>query len=201
MIPALMTFVQGQAVTSADNLNTLVQQCNTFADLRSFTGLTNMLVFCKGGSAINDGLGGSFYWNATAVGTDNNSTFIVPTGSLIGAWILVPTQGSGGGGIPITTADNLTAFAGGGQGSATQVTTNWARFTTAANPLSSANMRSALVRDYFVVLNDTVNTIQLFSNDVINGFAGSVGVTLPAASIMLGYCLTNGAWRGGLLWM
>jgi hypothetical protein len=98
MIPALMTYVQGQAVTSADNLNSLVQQCNTFADLRSFTGFTNMVILSKGGNAINDGLGGSFYWNSTAVGTDDNANFIVPTGSLSGAWIRIVVPGGGGAG-------------------------------------------------------------------------------------------------------
>jgi hypothetical protein len=98
MNPALITYIQGQAVASADNLNTLVQQCNTFSDLRSFTGFTNMVVLSKGGNAINDGLGGSFYWNSTAVGPDDNANFIVPTGALSGAWIRIVVPGSGGGG-------------------------------------------------------------------------------------------------------
>jgi hypothetical protein len=233
MIPALMTYVQGQAVTSADNLNSLVQQCNTFADLRSFTGFTNMVVFCKGGNAINDGLGGSFYWNSTAVGTDNNSTFIVPTGSVAGAWILVPVgamtlaglndvsisspatgqvltynfatgkwYNANPGSSSVTTADNLTAHAGGGRGSATVISTNWARLTTVATTGDSSVMRPAISPDFSVIIQDGSNSMQLFANgsDTILSAAGSVGIQVNAGvngSVTLLYCLTNGAWQGG----
>jgi len=40
-----------------------------------------LIVEVEGGLAIGDGLGGPFYWNATATGTDNGTTIINPTGN------------------------------------------------------------------------------------------------------------------------
>lgn len=88
--PALNACIQGSGQVSADNLNTYVQSCDTFANLRAFVGLPGIQVECRGGISIADGLQGTFYWSASNPGPDNGATVIVPTGSLIGAWVKLP---------------------------------------------------------------------------------------------------------------
>jgi hypothetical protein len=78
---------QGIGVVPADLLNTFVQICVNYAQMRTFPGLTNMVILALGTYAPNDGGQGHFYWNATSVAADNNSTIIVPTGVTQGAWI------------------------------------------------------------------------------------------------------------------
>jgi hypothetical protein len=84
--PALAVQIQGQGTVSADNLNTYESTCNIFSDLRAFIGTVGMQVFVRGGAAVNDGLGGEFYWNASGTGPDDNLNNIVPTGAALGCW-------------------------------------------------------------------------------------------------------------------
>jgi hypothetical protein len=78
---------QGLGVVPADLLNTFVQICANYAQMRTFPGLSNMGVIALGQYIANDGGQGTFYWNPTSVAPDNNSTVIVPTGVTQGAWI------------------------------------------------------------------------------------------------------------------
>jgi len=86
--PALTQFQQGITILSADALNTMVQACDTFAELRGFVGTAGMQVYARGQAAPGDGFQGMFYWNANLVGTDNNYSTIVPSGSVQGCWVL-----------------------------------------------------------------------------------------------------------------
>lgn len=98
--PQLTISQQGTGIVSADLLNTYEQTCDTFADLRNFTGVSGMQVYARGGAAIADGLQGVFYWNASVSNpVDNNATIIVPNGSVQGAWLIDP--------LPSPTATNL----------------------------------------------------------------------------------------------
>jgi hypothetical protein len=85
--PQLKVQIQGQGVVSADNLNSYLSSCNTFADLRAFIGVPGIEVFSRGRSAINDGFGGLFYWDASGLGPDDNATLIVPSGTTVGCWV------------------------------------------------------------------------------------------------------------------
>jgi hypothetical protein len=89
--PLPAVFVQGLAVVSSDNLNTFVQTVTNFAQLRTFTGLTSMLAIVQGGASPGDGLGGTFWYSAASVATDNGATVIVPTGAVSGAWLKLAT--------------------------------------------------------------------------------------------------------------
>ena len=84
-LPAVQ--VQGQGAVNADNLNTYVQTVANYAQLRSFVGLNNMAVFVLGAISSDDGGQGLFYYNSTSTSADNNSSIIVPTGNIQGAWI------------------------------------------------------------------------------------------------------------------
>jgi hypothetical protein len=87
MNPSPTVFVQGRGAVGADLLNTFVQTVTNFAMLRTFTGLTSMLVEAQGGVTPGDGLGGVFWYSAASVATDNGATVIVPTGAIQGAWL------------------------------------------------------------------------------------------------------------------
>lgn len=86
--PANQVAVQGQGSVSGDNLNTFLQYDRTFSDLRAFTGTDQMTVMCLGGTAINDGNQGLFYWNSS-VTTDDGVNNILPSGSTSGGWTRV----------------------------------------------------------------------------------------------------------------
>jgi hypothetical protein len=77
----------GVGTIGADAYNTFVQVVSSYAQLRTFTGLANMVVCALGTNTPNDGGQGHFYYNATSTATDNNSTVIVPYGSVAGAWL------------------------------------------------------------------------------------------------------------------
>lgn len=90
-VPSLTAQVQGQGTLSADQINTFLQGCVTLSQLRAFIGLPTMQVMVTGINTAGDGGGGAFYWNATATGTDDNYSFIVPQPNVPGAWLRVPT--------------------------------------------------------------------------------------------------------------
>jgi hypothetical protein len=82
---------QGQGAVSADQLNTFVQTVVNYAQLRTFTGLTNMVVQVQGATAPSDGGQGVYWYNAASTAADNNSTVIVPSGNVgQGAWLQIP---------------------------------------------------------------------------------------------------------------
>ena len=85
--PFPIVSINGMAVVPADLLNTYVQTVVNFAQLRTFTGLSGMLVEVQGGAAPGDGLGGTFYYSAASTAADNGSTVIVPLGAIQGAWV------------------------------------------------------------------------------------------------------------------
>ena len=85
--PANQTFVQGQGAVSADALNTFAQTVVNLAQLRAFTGLSNMVCIVQGSVAPNDGGQGTYYYNSTSTAADNGTTVIVPSGNVQGAWI------------------------------------------------------------------------------------------------------------------
>ena len=82
--------VQGQAVVTADNLNTFVQGCLNVGAARSVTGVTGQLIYLQGYSTLGDGGQGVFVYSASSVATDDGGvTTITPTGSGLGAWLRV----------------------------------------------------------------------------------------------------------------
>lgn len=89
--PLPAVYQPGIGAVSADNLNTFIQGVLNFAQLRTFTGLSNMAVNVLGGVSANDGNQGLFYYSDTSTATDNGSTVIVPNGALVGAWLRLQT--------------------------------------------------------------------------------------------------------------
>ena len=83
-VPSLYA-TAGPAVT-ADQLNSFVQTATTAGVLRTLSGNTGMSVLLMGMNAVNDGLGGFFFWNAASVASDDSLDTIRPTGTAVGAW-------------------------------------------------------------------------------------------------------------------
>ncbi len=85
--PVLTTYQNGKNEVSGDQLNTFLQFCVNVAQLRAFTGLSNMTVYMQGFSSALDGGQGLFYWNSSSATPDDNGvTTVVPNGSSSGAW-------------------------------------------------------------------------------------------------------------------
>lgn len=90
-LPVLQSWQNGIGSVGADNFNTFLQACLNFAQLRTFPGLQNMIVYVLGQNAPDDGLQGPFYYNQLATGVDDNTNIIQPFGVTVGRWLRVPT--------------------------------------------------------------------------------------------------------------
>ena len=86
--------------TGVDLVANAVKSYATFATLRAFgapspiyTGQT-LIAYMQGGSSVQDGLGGAFYWSATSSAADDGVNTIKPTGVIgNGRWLRI---GQGG---------------------------------------------------------------------------------------------------------
>lgn len=119
--PALVNYANGTSQVSSDNLNTFMQTCTNVSQLRNFAGNnTAISVYIRGTVVPNDGGQGTFYWNALAMGTDDNGvTTVVPNGVTIGCWTRLIVTQSIIGLLPVTfygakgdgSTDDTAAFA------------------------------------------------------------------------------------------
>jgi hypothetical protein len=93
-LPQLSIFANGMGVVSDTTLNSYLQGCFNFNQLRTFTGLDTMTVSVLGQSVPADGFQGLFYWSSTATGADDNEDTIAPYGAIQGRWLRVPVPGT-----------------------------------------------------------------------------------------------------------
>jgi len=85
--PALTQYQNNVGQVSGDQFNTFGQWCVNAAQLRTLTGLSNMMVYMQGFSSALDGGQGQFYWNSASTAADDGGiTTVVPNGSSSGAW-------------------------------------------------------------------------------------------------------------------
>ena len=83
----LSNYQNGAGNVSGPQLNTFVQNAQSVTQLRSFVGTTPIVVYLEGYVTPADGGQGSFYWNATGTGPDDNGvTNIVPPAAGTGCW-------------------------------------------------------------------------------------------------------------------
>jgi hypothetical protein len=97
--------------------------------------------------------------------------------------------------------NNITAHAGGGQASATQLTAMENNVTTVATAADSVKLPASVAGMCITVVNSGTNALQLFGSgsDTINGVASGTGVSLPAGKTGLYSCPAAGKWFGGYL--
>lgn len=117
-----------------------------------------------------------------------------------GKWF---TEGLGNGfttnGAYVTSsfADNVTAYASGGQTSATALVGMQNRVTTAANQGASVKLPTSQAGMQITVDNRSANAIQVFGSgtDTINGITSSTGISQAVGQIATYYCFTSGNWE------
>jgi len=172
--PALTVFTLGGAAVSADMLNTFGQTCNTFSDLRSFPANQGMQVYTLGGDSVADGKQGTFYWNQSATGTDDDINTITPYGytNVAGRWLRSVPYATGvtypGAGIVVST--------GSGWG---------VSFTAPTSALVGINDTQTLTNK--TLTSPTINTPTInngtISNTTVNGYGvGYINIPQNAQS-------------------
>ena len=92
--------------------------------------------------------------------------------------------------------DALTAFAGGGQASATQITAMNARVTTVVTIGDSAKLPFALPGLYITVINAAANSMNVFpsTGDGINALAANAAYAVAGGKVVSFICTVKGTW-------
>lgn len=145
---------------------------------------------------------GSFTNGTISGATSTNGTFNTPTiatptitgGTLTNSTLATPTFT----GIPIDSATNaITAFAGGGQASATALTSMINRVTTVATAGDSVKLPAAAPGLDVIVINSGANPMQVYGagTDTINGVATATGVSQMQNSVCIYACTVAGLWQ------
>lgn len=95
-----------------------------------------------------------------------------------------------------SSTDNITAYASGGQTSATPLVSEMNRVTTAASAGASVLLPVSAAGLTIIIENAGANPIQVFGNgtDTINGVAYATGVSQMPQSVAIYTCYTAGAW-------
>ena len=95
-----------------------------------------------------------------------------------------------------TTADNLTAKAGGGAVGATVINAQTARFTTVATSGDSVMLPSSVAGAELLIINHGTNPMQVFGSgtDTIDDVAFGTGVSQMQRSAVVYSCNSAGAW-------
>lgn len=95
-----------------------------------------------------------------------------------------------------SASDNLTAHAGGGQASATLLSSELNRVTTVATAGDSVALPPSAPGLTVIVENAGVNPMQVYGSgtDTINGVASATGVAQMQSSVAIYTCYTAGAW-------
>jgi hypothetical protein len=144
--------------------------------------------------------------DTAAAGTSNTALIKGVSG---GTAVLSSTGTNGtpttiiGGILGVTPTAGITAHAGGGQASATALTTGInfvGTIVTAADSVKLATTATPGIVQ--IVANGSAsNAMQVFGlgTDTINGIATGTGVSVPAGKTGIFFCYTAGAWVGGTL--
>lgn len=95
-----------------------------------------------------------------------------------------------------SATDNVTAHAGGGQASATALTTELNRITTVANSGDSVKLPPSSAGLTIIVINHGANPAQVYGagSDTIDDVAAATGVSQMQGSVTIYSCTTAGAW-------
>jgi hypothetical protein len=98
-----------------------------------------------------------------------------------------------------TSTDAITAHSGGGKASATPLTKQFHRVTTAAAtaaPFDSVLLPAAVVGMFVILVNSAANPIQVFGagTNTINDVATGTGITVQARSVDMFVCPVTGKW-------
>ncbi len=103
--------------------------------------------------------------------------------------------------VASSTTTGITANPGGGQASATGLTTGYNNVSTVATVADSVRLPPSAVGVDVTITNSSSNALQAFGHftDTINGTATGVGVSIPAGKTATYWCPVAGTWFGGYL--
>lgn len=149
--------------------------------------LNSMNIYPVTGEAI-DALGANNPYPLTP--TSRNVTFVCVTA---GTWI----SKAGGGGVKTATS-GITAFAGGGQASATLLASDINRVTTVASANDSVKLPVSVAGAEVIVINDGVENLAIYGNgsDTISNLPSSTYFTLSARTKVARFiCAVAGNWK------
>jgi hypothetical protein len=155
------------------------------------TGANPMQVFGTGSDTIN-GVAA-----ATGVSQMQNSVVFYAS-TLAGKWFTEGLATGFSGSLQTSSAVNaLTAFAGGGQGSATPLTAMLNRVTTVATLGDSVKLPASAVGLVLVVSNAGANAMDVFpaTGDAINALAANTAIRINAGTTVTFYCSVAGTWH------
>lgn len=102
--------------------------------------------------------------------------------------------------VLLSSADGLTARAGGGQALGTAINANITRFTTVATIADSATLPPSVPGMQLLVINGAANSMNVFPNpggtttEKINGGGANAAYALPGNNQATFVCLTAGQW-------
>jgi len=153
------------------------------------SGANAMQVFGAGTDTIND--------VATATGVSQPANSIeCYTCSVAGKWYCDIGVGFSGSLFTESSSDTITAFAGGGQASATAIATQTARITTVATAGDSVKLPASAAGLELMLINHGANSMQVYGAgaDKIDDIAAATGVPQMANSLVIYTCATAGNW-------
>lgn len=167
---------------------------------------TQGLVYIPKKSGDVFAFGDNVFWDAT----NNYGTTTPAQGNRIGTAVIDPRDSAMPGASALyvcillndppgqigNAANALTAFAGGGQASATQLAAGINRVTTVATIADSVKLPAATAGAQIVVINAAANSMQVFGagTDTINGVATATGVAQMGNSLVIYVCAVAGSW-------
>lgn len=155
------------------------------------TGSNPMQVFGTGADTING--------VAAATGVSQMQSSVVFYASTVaGKWFTEGIATGFSGSLQTSSAVNaLTAFAGGGQGSATPLTAMISRVTTVATIGDSVKLPASAVGLVLVVSNAGANAMDVFpgTGDAINSLSANIAVRINAGTTVAFWCSVTGTWH------
>ena len=117
---------------------------------------------------------------------------------LVGATGAAGSNGTNGTGA-FTSTNAITAFAGGGQASATALTASPSlnRITTVGTAGDSVKLPAATAGSQIVVLNTAANSCNVFpaTGEVINALTANTAIALAGTKSEIFYCAVAGTWN------
>ncbi len=137
--------------------------------------------------------------NLTLTGTE--TLFVLPVNATTGQSSPITGQTTTGAiaalaALNETVSPAVTAHAGGGQTSATLLTSSFNNITVVANAADSVKLPASSVGTVITVSNQGANAAQIFgtSPDTINGVATGTGISIPVGAIFVFTCAVVGNW-------
>lgn len=180
-------------ITTVANIGDSVKLPSAIAGLTVMVinhGANAMQVFGSGSDTIDD----VAYGTGVSQMAGSNVLF---TCTQNGLWYSNGIGTGYSGQLPTTSYTNsITAHAGGGQSSATLLTTNINRVTTVATAGDSVKLPPSAPGLSIVVLNAGANSMQVYGSgsDTINGVATATGISQMAGSVYTYVCTLAGIW-------